>query len=162
MLFKTRFALLLRALGHIDLPEIPRNVFEGFVKPIRRLVEEKGFKMPTETQEKAIPKILEGKNILLISPTATGKTESAVLPVLDMLLRTPERGRGIKILYVTPLKALNRDMLERLEWWCNNLDIKLAVRHGDTDAKEELDMLEALLTCLSLRLKRCKLSCRGD
>ena len=108
------------------MPEISGNVFEGFVKPIRRLIEEKGFKTPTETQEKAIPKILQGKNILLISPTATGKTESSVLPVLDMLLRTTERRRGIKILYVTPLKALNRDMLERLEWWCNNLDIKLS------------------------------------
>ena len=118
------------------MPERPKTVFDGFVKPIRRLIEEKGFKTPTETQEKAIPKILEGKNVLLISPTATGKTESAVLPVLDMLLRTPDRRRGIKILYVTPLKALNRDMLERLEWWCNNLDIKLAVRHGDTDTKE--------------------------
>ena len=120
----------------MTLLEISRNVFESFVKPIRRLVIEKGFKIPTETQEKAIPKILEGKNVLLISPTATGKTESAVLPVLDMLLRMPERVRGIKILYVTPLKALNRDMLERLEWWCNNLDVKLAVRHGDTDTKE--------------------------
>jgi ATP-dependent Lhr-like helicase len=120
----------------MTLLERPNNVFNCFVKPIRRLVEEKGFKKPTETQEKAIPKILEGKNVLLISPTATGKTESAVLPVLDMLLRTPERRRGIKILYVTPLKSLNRDMLERLRWWCNNLDIKLAVRHGDTDTKE--------------------------
>ncbi len=120
----------------MTLLERPNNVFDCFVKPIRRLVEEKGFKKPTETQEKAIPKILERKNVLLISPTATGKTESAVLPVLDMLLRTPERRRGIKILYVTPLKALNRDMLERLRWWCNNLDIKLAVRHGDTDTKE--------------------------
>jgi ATP-dependent Lhr-like helicase len=92
------------------LPERPINVFEGFVKPIRRLVEEKGFKTPTEPQEKVIPKILEGKNVLLISPTATGKTESAVLPVLDMLLREPGRQRGIKILYVTPLKALNRDL----------------------------------------------------
>lgn len=118
------------------MPERSLNVFEGFVKPIRRLVEEKGFKTPTEPQEKVIPKILEGKNVLLISPTATGKTESAVLPVLDMLLRTPERRRGIKILYVTPLKALNRDLLERLEFWCNNLDVKLAVRHGDTDTKE--------------------------
>ena len=116
--------------------EKSENVFGVFVKPIRRLVKEKGFEVPTETQEKAIPRILEGKNLLIISPTATGKTESAVLPVLDMLLRTPERNRGIKILYVTPLKALNRDILERLEWWCNNLDVKLAVRHGDTDTKE--------------------------
>jgi len=107
-----------------------------FVKPIRRLAEQKGFEKPTEPQEKAIPRILEGKNVLLISPTATGKTEAAVLPVLNMLLRTPEKTRGIKILYATPLRALNRDLLERLEWWCNNLDVKLAVRHGDTDTRE--------------------------
>ncbi|MCW4034669.1 MAG: DEAD/DEAH box helicase, partial [Candidatus Bathyarchaeota archaeon] len=114
----------------------PSTVFDRLVKPIRRLIEEKGFRTPTETQQKAIPPILEGKNVLLISPTATGKTESAVLPVLDMLLRSADRRRGIKVLYITPLKALNRDMLERLEWWCNNLDIKLAVRHGDTETKE--------------------------
>jgi ATP-dependent Lhr-like helicase len=105
------------------------------VKPVRRLVEQKGFPKPTEPQQKTIPKILEGKNVLLISPTATGKTEAAFLPVLSMLLQQPQ-APGIKVLYITPLRALNRDLLERLEWWCNNLDIKLAVRHGDTDTKE--------------------------
>jgi ATP-dependent Lhr-like helicase len=105
------------------------------VKPVRRLVKQKGFPEPTEPQEKTIPKIIEGKNVLLISPTATGKTEAAFLPVLSMLLQEP-RAPGIKVLYITPLRALNRDLLERLEWWCNNLDIKLAVRHGDTDTKE--------------------------
>ena len=116
--------------------ELPKNAFEMLVKPIRRLIEQRGFEAPTEPQEKTIPKILEGKNVLLISPTATGKTEAAVLPILHMLLQTPERPRGIKILYITPLKALNRDLLERLQWWCNLLDVKLAVRHGDTDTKE--------------------------
>lgn len=106
------------------------------VKPIRRLIEQRGFSAPTEPQAKTIPKILEGKNVLLFSPTATGKTEAAVLPVLHMLLTTPERPPGIKTLYITPLRALNRDLLERLEWWCNNLDVKLAVRHGDTETKE--------------------------
>jgi ATP-dependent Lhr-like helicase len=117
------------------LSEVSENVFELLVKPVRRLVEQKGFPKPTEPQEKTIPKILEGKNVLLISPTATGKTEAAILPVLSMLLQAPKTP-GIKVLYITPLRALNRDMLERLEWWCNNLDIKLAVRHGDTDLKE--------------------------
>ena len=105
------------------------------VKPVRRLVEQKGFPEPTEPQEKTIPKIIEGKNVLLISPTATGKTEAAFLPVLSMLLQAPKTP-GIKVLYITPLRALNRDLMERLEWWCNNLDIRLAVRHGDTDTKE--------------------------
>lgn len=114
----------------------PKNIFTQFVKPVRRLVEERGFQTPTEPQKKAIPKILEGKNVLLISPTATGKTETAVLPILNMLIQMPDRRPGIKVLYVTPLRALNRDLLDRLQWWCNNLDIKLAVRHGDTDVKE--------------------------
>ena len=111
------------------------NAFEMLVKPVRKLVEQRGFSKPTEPQEKVIPKILEGKNVLLISPTATGKTEAAFLPVLSMLLQQPKTP-GIKVLYITPLRALNRDMLERLQWWCNNLDIKLAVRHGDTEQKE--------------------------
>ncbi|MGB9960441.1 MAG: DEAD/DEAH box helicase [Candidatus Bathyarchaeales archaeon] len=117
------------------MKESPENAFELLVKPVRRLVEQKGFSKPTEPQEKTIPKILEGKNVLLISPTATGKTEAAFLPVLSMLLQEPGVP-GIKVLYITPLRALNRDMLERFEWWCNNLDIKLAVRHGDTETKE--------------------------
>jgi len=118
------------------LMESSLNAFDVLVKPIRRLIEQRDFSAPTEPQAKTIPKILEGKNVLLISPTATGKTEAAVLPVLNMLLTTPERPPGIKILYITPLRALNRDLLERLEWWCNNLDVKLAVRHGDTETKE--------------------------
>jgi len=112
------------------------TAFDSLVKPIRRLIEQRGFSTPTEPQEKTIPRILEGKNVLLISPTATGKTEAAFLPVLNMLLTTAERPPGIKVLYITPLRALNRDMLERLQWWCNNLDIKLAVRHGDTETQE--------------------------
>jgi ATP-dependent Lhr-like helicase len=114
---------------------ISENAFEMLVKPVRRLVQQKGFSSPTGPQEKTIPKILEGKNVLLISPTATGKTEAAFLPILSMLLQLPKTP-GIKVLYITPLRALNRDLLERLQWWCNNLDIKLAVRHGDTETKE--------------------------
>ncbi len=112
------------------------SVFDLFVKPIRRLIEQRGFQTPTDPQSRTIPKILEGRNVLLISPTATGKTESAILPILNMLIQAPERRLGIKVLYVTPLRALNRDLLERLQWWCNNLDIGLAVRHGDTETKE--------------------------
>jgi len=118
------------------LEEPPKNAFDLLVKPVRRLVEQKGFPRPTEPQEKTIPLILQGKNVLLISPTATGKTEASFLPVLSMLLQGQQGTPGIKVLYITPLRALNRDMLERLEWWCNNLDIKLAVRHGDTELKE--------------------------
>jgi ATP-dependent Lhr-like helicase len=112
------------------------NVFDSLARPIRKLLEERGLTEPTLPQQKAIPKILEGKNVLLIAPAGTGKTESAVLPVLHRLLLSQTRERGIKIIYVTPLRALNRDMLERLEQWCSALDLRISVRHGDTAARE--------------------------
>lgn len=114
------------------------NAFDLLTKPVRKLVEQRAFLKPTEPQEKTIPLVLAGKNVLLISPTATGKTEAAFLPVLSMLLQGQQGVPGIKVLYITPLRALNRDMLDRLQWWCNNLDIKLAVRHGDTETKERV------------------------
>ncbi|MCD6456417.1 MAG: DEAD/DEAH box helicase [Methanophagales archaeon] len=112
------------------------KLFSSFATPVQKAIQEKGFSVPTEPQIKAIPSIVEGKNVLLIAPTATGKTEAALLPVLDALIKTERKLAGIKVLYLTPLKALNRDMLERLQWWCKRLDLRLGVRHGDTSARE--------------------------
>jgi len=112
------------------------NVFSLFIKPIQEAIKERKFSFPTEAQKKAIPLILEGKNVLLIAPTATGKTEAAVLPVLNNFFVKGDNSPGINILYITPLRALNRDMLDRLEWWCKKLGLKVSVRHGDTDVKE--------------------------
>jgi len=114
----------------------PPNIFDELAKPIREAINERGFASPTDPQLKAIPEILAGKNVLLISPTASGKTEAAVLPVLSMYITNRSEQQGIKILYITPLRALNRDMLERLEWWAQRLDLRIAVRHGDTEVKE--------------------------
>jgi len=111
------------------------GILSQLSKPIQRIVAEKGFKVFTEIQRDAIPLILGGKNVLVIAPTGTGKTEAAFLPILDRLVREGGRG-GIKVLYISPLRALNRDLLERLTWWCNKLDLKVSVRHGDTEVKE--------------------------
>jgi len=112
------------------------DVFSLLCRPVRRLVEDRGFTKPTEPQQRIIPHILEGKNVLLISPTATGKTEAAMLPVLHQFLMGGGHRLGISIIYITPLRALNRDILDRLTWWCTSLDVRLAVRHGDTSTRE--------------------------
>ena len=112
------------------------NVFDELAKPLREAIVERGFASPTDPQLQAIPQILAGRNVLLISPTASGKTEAAVLPVLSRYMTDRGEDRGIKILYITPLRALNRDMLDRLEWWGKRLDVRIAVRHGDTDVRE--------------------------
>ena len=112
------------------------EVFSYFSIPIQKAIADKGFSAPTESQIKAIPLIMAGRNVLLIAPTASGKTEAAFLPVADALIREKPQPHGIKVLYITPLKALNRDMLLRLQWWCKRLDLRLGVRHGDTTTKE--------------------------
>jgi ATP-dependent Lhr-like helicase len=92
------------------------------------------FEKFTPIQEKAIPIILEGWNTLIVAPTGSGKTEAALLPVLTMYLkrRKASRDTGIHILYITPLRALNRDMLRRLNDLCSEVSVRVDVRHSDT------------------------------
>jgi len=110
------------------------DVFTLLTKPLRSQIEALKWGRPTEIQESAIPAILAGENVLLIAPTGTGKTEAAVFPVFDLLLssRVEEQAHGISILYVTPLRALNRDIFRRLIDIGKNLDITVEIRHGDT------------------------------
>jgi ATP-dependent Lhr-like helicase len=92
------------------------------------------FSEPTPIQRLAIPKIIAGKNTLVISETGSGKTESVLLPVFSKLLEMEHK--PIAVLYITPLKSLNRDMLDRILWWANQLEFGVTVRHGDTTTYE--------------------------
>jgi len=113
------------------------TAFECLADPIRELLEDEGFTEPTDAQAKAIPPIVDGKHTLLLAPTGMGKTEAAVLPILDELIELPDGEReGFVAIYVTPLRALNRDILDRLEQWCERLGISIGVRHGDTTRAE--------------------------
>ena len=98
---------------------------------VRDALSERGFDAPTQPQRLAIPPIAEGAHTLVVAPTGTGKTEAAMLPIFDALV-TEGVPTGIGALYITPLRALNRDMLERLEWWGDQLGLDVQVRHGDT------------------------------
>ncbi len=94
-----------------------------------------GFTEPTEPQVMAIETIIAGKNVLLVAPAGSGKTEACLLPVLNNFLENPPKN-GISILYITPLRALNRDMLRRMLLWAGRLGIEIEVRHGDTARSE--------------------------
>ena len=101
---------------------------------IREKLIELGLVEATEPQKKAIPEILAGKNVLLISPTGSGKTEAALLPIFSLYLKYSKKNlaKPISILYITPLRALNRDIFRRILNLAESLGIKVEIRHGDT------------------------------
>ena len=101
---------------------------------IRQSIADHGFEGLSEAQELAVPEVVAGRHVLLIAPTGTGKTESAMLPVFHGLLHGTSG--GFSAIYVTPLRALNRDILARMEWWCRELGLTVGVRHGDTTQAE--------------------------
>jgi len=110
------------------------NVFKLLTKPIQKALAEAGFSKPTAPQIKAILPILDVKNVLLVAPTGSGKTEAVLLPIFSNFLQQEDK-KGIAILYITPLRALNRDMVKRLSFWAERLGVAVEVRHGDTDMK---------------------------
>ena len=109
--------------------------FDNLVPELVTVLNEHGIYEPTEPQKDAIPRISRGENILLVAPTGIGKTEAAMLPIFDSIYRDPKKP-GIRCIYVTPLRALNRDMLKRMTEYGAALKINVAVRHGDTPMAE--------------------------
>ncbi|MDT3435654.1 DEAD/DEAH box helicase [Haloarcula sp. 1CSR25-25] len=107
------------------------DAFTALGPAVRSALSERGFTTPTDPQRKAIPTLAAGRDALVVAPTGTGKTETAMLPVFDALAESEDRF-GIGALYITPLRALNRDMRQRLDWWGEMLGLEVDVRHGDT------------------------------
>lgn len=93
----------------------------------------------TPVQQQAIPSILDGKNTLVIAATASGKTEAAIVPLLERYClgpirqkRVPQPPKCLRILYISPTRALVRDLYERLRGPFAALKLSLAMKSGDT------------------------------
>lgn len=90
-----------------------------------------GFKQLTEIQKKAIPIIFQKHDLLVIAPTGSGKTECSVIPIFTEIKESKKTGK-IKALYITPLRALNRDVFRRITRYAQNDGLTIEIRHGDT------------------------------
>jgi ATP-dependent Lhr-like helicase len=110
------------------------NTFDSLSGELTQRLYDQGIREPTPIQGEAIPTILDGENALLLSPTGSGKTEAALLPLLNILYTEGLKQDlfGFYVLYITPLRALNRDVFHRIQHLCEDLGITVDVRHGDT------------------------------
>ena len=103
----------------------------GLHSNILKAVSEKGYTKPSPIQEKAIPLILEGKDILASAQTGTGKTAGFTLPMLQKLAETKHpKYRPIRALILTPTRELAAQIYDNILAYSKHLDIRTAVIFG--------------------------------
>src|SRR5680860_127195 len=113
-----------------DLEKVVINQFNKF-----------GFPILTNIQKLSLKVIVRDYDSLLVAPTGSGKTEAAIVPIIK-LISINKKESGIKALYVTPLRALNNDVLRRIVRYAEEENLTIEIRHGDTSAKNKKKITE--------------------
>jgi ATP-dependent Lhr-like helicase len=106
-----------------------QNDFEINGRLLHFLSNRLGWRELNSIQMKAIPSVLNHDNTLILAPTASGKTEAALIPIFSEILNN--KLEPCSVLYVSPLKALINDMHNRIEKWGNHFGLTATKWHGD-------------------------------
>lgn len=121
----------------MSVTDLPPNSEEMAVDPFDRLhpalryhiVNSLGWSSLRSTQLEAIGPFHDGTHCLLLAPTAGGKTEAAIIPLLSRMLE--ENWSGVSILYVCPIKALLNNLADRLSHYAGLVGRRVELWHGD-------------------------------
>ena len=117
----------------------------GLSEELKSAVRTKGYTTPSPIQKKAIPVILEGKDILAAAQTGTGKTAGFTLPMLHLMSKNPPQGKGrrpIRALVVTPTRELAAQIQENILDYGKNLSLRSTVIFGGVSAKPQIRQLK--------------------
>ena len=131
-------------------PEMGRNIDELEIdqRMIAQL-KDNGIKRLYSFQEETINQINSGKDVGIVSPTGSGKTEAFAIPVIQSIANKlmnkdnfSEGKTGIKALFVYPTKSLGRDQFPKLKLLCESVGIRIGIFDGDTTRKEREKIIE--------------------
>src|SRR3954452_6377814 len=118
-----------RSSGDVE-DAIPVSDFDRLHPSLQHhVVNSLGWRHLRPVQERCIGPVLDGHNVLVLAPTAGGKTEAAAFPLLSRMLS--EGWAGLSVLYVCPIKALLNNLDTRLERYCTLLGRRSTLWHGD-------------------------------
>ena len=114
--------------------ELPKegNVFNSLIAPIQRAVKEEGYSIPTPIQEKTIPGVLMGRDVLGAAQTGTGKTAAFTLPILQYLTQNKRQllPRTPRVLILAPTRELAAQIGESISTYGRHLHVKHSVIFG--------------------------------
>lgn len=114
----------------------------GLIPSLLKAVKEKGYDVPSPIQEKAIPLILKGKDILASAQTGTGKTAGFTLPLLQRLSSNPNNGkRNIRALILTPTRELAAQIYDNVLEYSTHLNLRSTVIFGGVNQRPQVATL---------------------
>ena len=114
----------------------------GLQPQLLKAIQKKGYTNPSAIQEKSIPLILKGKDVLASAQTGTGKTAGFTLPLLQ-ILNTENTGKNRKIrsLILTPTRELAAQIFENVKEYSEYIDIRSTVIFGGVNQKPQVSIL---------------------
>jgi ATP-dependent Lhr-like helicase len=104
------------------------------------------FRDLREIQRESVAPVLNGDDVLVLSPTGSGKTEAVIAPLVEKYLAIARTSKGPVILYVTPTRALANDLLRRLDWPLESLGLMPGIRHGERNDLQRVAKPHVLIT----------------
>ncbi len=117
----------------------------NIIEPILKSIEEAGYEKPTAIQEKSIPAILDGKDILGCAQTGTGKTAAFAIPILQSIIeeKKVDNERKLKALIVAPTRELAIQIGENVTTYSKYLDIKSTVIFGGVNQSSQVRKIKS-------------------
>jgi DEAD/DEAH box helicase domain-containing protein len=123
-------------------PKMGSNVEEmGLDDKITNYLKEIGINQFYKFQDEAIEEIVFGENVVIEAPTASGKTEAFLIPVIQKIKNSGDVGNVFAV-FVYPTKALARDQYPKIKSFAEKIGIKVKVFDGDTGQTERREILE--------------------
>jgi ATP-dependent RNA helicase RhlE len=114
----------------------------GLSEALVKAVSAQGYDTPTPIQEKSIPAVLEGKDVLASAQTGTGKTAGFTLPLLQLLSQTPPlRNRPVRALILTPTRELAAQVHQSVKDYGKFVDLRSTVIFGGVNQKSQVSTL---------------------
>lgn len=114
----------------------------GLSEALLKAISKKGYTTPSPIQQKAIPPVLEGKDVLASAQTGTGKTAGFTLPILQLLSQGQHlRHRPIRALILTPTRELAAQILANIKEYAEFLDLRSAVIFGGVNQNPQVSQL---------------------
>lgn len=112
-------------------------------KDILKAIDELGYKTATDIQEKAIPVILKGRDVIGIAQTGTGKTAAFTLPIIDRMIKEKTAGDGkLKCLILAPTRELAIQIYDNIVQYTKYVNIKSAVIYGGVKQGRQVEALK--------------------